>query len=420
MIINFLNNNRSAIYSMLSLVMRVVTGPLSILFIVNSLSIEQQAIYYAFITISSIQWVFELGVTTSLVQYIGKEKNRDKVRAAVKLGLILFFGIGIVAFSGMNIYAAWLFSDMDSALWHEPFLAYSLTISINILNNIALIVDEAKVNSQRFYLKKLVSAIAYSSVLLLSLYFGGQLYALAFAQLAMITIYAITSSNSYKIILSSISISNDRVLSVFREIRSFQAKVAIVWFIGYCYWNFYSVFILKFIGAELSAQFGITNAVLSALAFAATSLLQTKRVDIGREISAGHILKTSKAFYFYICCGFAFYVLMSLVFYFAMGFLPDIYTVRFFSNQIFAQYALLRLIVMVSEMVLIYFRMFLEEPIYKLTLINYVVTPLSCVPSYLIFGIDMLFLFPLCLHLIFMFGYFVKLKVFVNEKQNAI
>ncbi|EJT0553352.1 hypothetical protein N2J30_001868 [Vibrio vulnificus] len=418
MLVNILRNNRSAIYSMISLAMRMATGPISILLVVKSLTIEQQAIYYAFITISSIQWVFELGVTTALVQYIGKEKNKIKIKAAVKLGTIFYIVMGVCAFLGMNLYASWLFADVDMNLWGGPFLAYASIIVVNIFNNICLIIEESQRNASGLYLKKLIASISYSMALLLSLYFGCGLYSLAFGQLAILGTYFITLRKSYSILYSSLKINNKEVLSVCRELRNFQSKVAVVWFVGYCYWNFYSVFIFKYVDTYISAQFGATNTILSALAFSATALLQTKRVEVGREISEGKVLKTQERFYFYTFISIIFYLLTSTAIFISIQYLPVSYGDRFLPIDIFFQYAALRLIIMISEMVLIYFRMFLEEPIYKLTLVNYIVTPLTCIPSYFFFGSEGLFILPLAIHVIFTFQYFKELKVFVNEKQS--
>ncbi|WP_154124407.1 hypothetical protein [Grimontia hollisae] len=408
--------HKSAIHSITSMLFRILTGPISIFLVVNTLSIEQQAVYYSFLTISSIQWVFELGVTTALIQYIAKSSDWMRKEASIKLGCLFYILMSIMSLLAMLLYGFWLFSNIEINIWFGPFVFFIIFISINVFINIALIVEESVVSAEGVYLKKLLSSVIYSITLIGSLASQFELYSLAIAQIVMALFYVGILRKGFNIVRKSLSADMNMVRNVFFDVKGFQIKVALVWLVGYCYWNFYSIFSLKFVSITFNAQFGITNAVFSALALAATSFLQTKRVDIGRAISEGNILSSNKCFKSNLVISASFYLFSTIIFIFLFIFLSQDYSDRFLGLGLIVQYAILRFIAMISEMLLIYLRMFLDEPIYKITMWNYIITPSTSIPSFYILGVDHLFVFPIISHMVFTLFYIKKSKVFINER----
>ncbi|WP_370552963.1 hypothetical protein [Edwardsiella tarda] len=406
--------DKTSIYSMSQLLIRALSGPASILLIAKNLTIDQQAIYYIFISVSSIQWVFELGMSTCLVQFLSGEKDIKKTNDYITFGFYYFSLCSIITLIATSIYCYWVLGAKDISYWLLPWFLYATALAGTILLNIQLVTEESTGKIENVYKSKFIASVFQTIVLLGSLFMGGHLYALGLGGLTymIVLLYLLRHQTLY--ILSLVSKFNKSNISrTFKKIMPFQSRMALVWISGYFYWNFYNIYIYKYISIDLSAKFGLVNAALSAISFAMIAIFQTKRSNISKLIFSREKEKTSRIFYNSLSIGSFGYISLSVIF-ILLSMIMSIDT-RLLSGILLLSFIVLRFLSMLLEYVLIYLRCFRCEPLSNITTFSYIIIPISSVLSYNIFGSVGIFAIPLFCHFIFLFISVMKAVKFIKR-----
>ncbi|MGK4303399.1 hypothetical protein ACSMFS_05940 [Shewanella xiamenensis] len=365
-------SSKPAIYSMFSLFIRMFAGPLAIVFIATKLTLTEQGIYYTFISVGAVQFVFELGFSTCLVQFLaGSKSNRHKY-SFIKFGLIFYCAAISLMFITILVLANYLFADLMYE-WHLPFYFYLLSLILTVAANFFLVIDEGNIKVNAVYKTKMVSSIFYTITLIFSLYYEFGLYSLSISQFMLAIIILARHHKVIKILLISAKVKNSEKLSVVsKTVFTFQYKLAIVWVFGYLFWNSFTLYFFKFESPDIAGKFGATNNVLNSLAFASASWLQTKRSIIGsfnanNNVFIGAKLALKSSFFSLITFG-----LTGVAFVFSIVWVPEILSSRFLEYGACFLFLIYRFFVLIQELILIYTRMFKDEPFYLFTALNYV------------------------------------------------
>jgi hypothetical protein len=355
----------------------MLSGPLAILLITQELTSVQQGIYYTFISLSSIQWVFELGISTCIIQYLSASKANDIKKYISFISLFLFVS-SVLLFFFLILFADFIFSDVSESEWHVTWILYSFSVCLNMFFNSLSIIEEGcgRVNSA--YKVKFISSILYTLGLVVTLFFGAGLYSLFFAQLGMLLANVIFLNHNFRLILQSNSgMSFRSIKETFKEVLGFQSKLSLVWLVGYLYWNSFSIIFFKYVSPEYAGQFGATNGVFGAVAAIATALINTKRVEWGKCNDNSEVLKSFREFKSCSIQGSCIYIVFSLLIVLVFFFLYDYdFVERFLPFFELQAFIFMRIAILFQEYVLLYLRTFKDEPLYKITIINYLAMPL--------------------------------------------
>ena len=419
---SFLSNrikviDKTALYSIAQLLVRALSGPLSILLIAKNLTIDQQAVYYIFISIAAVQWIFELGMSTCLVQVISGEDCQSKTNNYLTFGGVYFLLSSVATLVFTTLYCYWVLGEKDLEVWFIPWLVYITSLAGTILINIVLIAEESTGKRKSVYQAKFYSGVFQSTILLFALYLGGGLYALGLGGWAYVVLLSFILRKQVRYISSLFDeIKRENLKNTFKELIPFQSRTAIVWISGYIYWNFYNIYIYKYISVDFSAQFGLVNAALSAISFAMLAIFQTKRSDISKSIFSNRKNETKEVFTNAIIVACIGYIILSLFF----VYLSELISIseRLLSGEVLWTFITLRFLSMILEFILIYLRCFRFEPLSKITVFSYVLIPISSILSHFIFGYKGLFVIPIFLHAIFLYISFSKAKRFIDNFEG--
>lgn len=407
--------NKPAFYSMFSLLIRMLSGPVAILFITTKLDLTEQGIYYTFISVGAIQFVFEMGFSTCLVQFLSGSRSITRKYSLIKLGAIFYIISVVLMFLFISIYSYYIFSDIHYD-WEVYFFSYLVALCFSVLSNFLLLIDEGSLKVDKVYKTKMLSSILYTLVLMFSLYFNSGLFSLAFAQFSLFLItYIRHSGKLIDVLISFYSVANSKLRVLFWDVVKFQYKLSFVWIFGYFFWNSFTLYFFKFQSIELAGQFGSTNNVLNSLAFASASWLQTKRSIIGKmntekKYSFGFNIAIKNSIFSMLV-----FILLSVFFVISLFFMPLALSERFLSNYLIISFLIFRIFVMVQELVLIYARTFSDEPFYKFTVLNYAVIFLVIFSNVKFNLTDNIFLQVAIVQFVFSFVFIVKLKLYVNK-----
>lgn len=406
--------DKASVYAILQMAIRVFSGPMSIYLIATKLPIEQQAIYYIFISVSALQWVFELGMSTCLIQRLSGERCSEKVKSLINVGTGYFLLSSIITYLAMTLYCFWVLGSSNETDWLSSWLLYASTVSLIIVSNVLFLIEESQGSREYAYKSKFYSGVLQTVFLISSLYLGAGLYSLAISGAVYILSLCFLLRGSFVRLRSSLeSYDLIEVKSAFKEILPHLTKTSFIWVSGYFYWNFYNVYIYKYVSIELSAQFGLSNAILSAISFAMIAFLQTKRTNIGELIFDGKKEQTYKLFFGATGLAIFTYSLLSIValyIIFQLGLEERVLTGEFLYSLV-----VIRLVALMFECLLIYLRCFRDEPLVKITTIFYVLIPASAVLSNIMLGVESLLLIPIVLHCVLLLSSIGRSKRFVQN-----
>lgn len=414
---NFIIRNRSALYSICSLFLKLMSGPLAVLLVATKLTPEVQGVYYTFISISTIQWIFEIGFSTAIVQHLSATKVKSHFNSYVRVAVCFFTVMSLLVFLSSQLYAQWVFADTSKSIWLMPWLLYSLLFCLNILNNIVPLVEEGRINAEKVYLSKLISGVAYSVSLIISLWLGAGLYSLFISQLSMFLANVVLFKSDYSTIYFEYKSSSvKRSIAVAKSMLSFQYKLSLVWIVGYFYWNIYSVYFYKYVDAVFAGQYGATNSIINALAIAMTAWIQTKRSHLGNLVAGNKVSDTvpilKQALYF----GLFGYIIIASIFILFLKL--DVLNLqhRFLVTGLVLQIAIMRLAILAHEIVFMYFRTFRDEPFYCLSILNYIITPLVVIFSHRYGTIEYCFVAAIAIQYFLIIPIYIKSKKIIMER----
>lgn len=415
-----MNINKPVLYSFISLTLRLLTNPLTVTLIALKLTEVEQGIYYTFISVAAIQWVFELGVSTCLVQRLSAAKDQLKTDSYIKFGLVFFFSSSVVLFISLYLYSAWVYKDMVEPSWEGAWLFYSFFICVNLINNFSIIIDEGRLNVEKAYKCRMFSGFAYSLGLVLSLYLGCKLFSLGVAQLFIFIVVFVINGKGFICEISRIfNNTSINLTSTFKEIWNFQYKLSLVWVFGYFYWNAFAIFFFKYESPEFAGKYGITIALFSALATIMSSWLTTKRASLGRMISEGNINDSIRIFCKSSLIAITGYLICSFFVYIIIGIKPfPEFINRFLTDTWLLHVVLIRFVIMLTELLLIYLRAYNDEPLFKETVINYLLVPIVIYLTYLFNEVENILIYSSLVQVFMLLIMSVKARRYVREKKN--
>ncbi|MDM2744844.1 oligosaccharide flippase family protein [Citrobacter sp. Cu231] len=420
LISNILITHKSSLFSILSLGFKFFTGPLAIILIASRFTVIEQSIYYTFISISSIQWVLEMGVSTCLIQFMAAEK--DKKSTYSKIAFVFYLVISLLLYIVFFFYSKWVFSNTDSQIWSHPWALFSIGVCINVFSTFIYIIEEGGGGYEKVYFAKFISAILYSISLLLALFAGFKLYSLGIAQFFLFaTPMFIFRSNIYGYYYSFITSEEANVKNIIKGIVKFQLKLSLVWITGYLYWNFFTIYFYKFVSVDLAGKYGASNTIFGAISLAMLSILQTKRSLLGNLISKNALLEVRKIVSQCVFLSVAGFFLGCMAIISIIWLWPNTLFSRFLSLDSLMALVVFRFFIHLQELILIYLRMYKDEPLYILTVFNYLITPCLVVVLIDILSLTNFFYVMAFVQFLFLILYRIKMKSYIQEKyQNDI
>ncbi|MDO6542472.1 hypothetical protein [Photobacterium sanguinicancri] len=373
-----------------------------------------------FLSLSAIQWIFELGISTCMVQYISAAKNEtDKSRYIYFLLFFLLVSALLLAVF-LYIFSFFIFSSVSTDVWLYPWVLYLIMVAVNLFSNSFVLIEESTRDIEYAYMTKMLNAMAYSSSLIFCLYFEWGLYSLFISQLAMFLIVILRERHQISWVFSSDSNKNFLTFKrTFLEVIPFQYKLSVIWISGYLYWNAFQLIFFKYESPELAGYFGATNGVFGALAMISISLVSTQRARWGKLNETNGASKTYSLFKIEKIKGLSLYLILSLVLVLLFLYLPyPEIKVRFLPFELLVLLCIFRFFVLFQEFILIYLRTFKDEPLYKITLANYIILPLGILVGLGFDSIYMVFIISIFFQLLFSFVYYRQMMIYLNDKRS--
>lgn len=303
------STNRLAVYSVLSKMIKVLSGPLSLIFVAKYLTEAEIAIYYTFISIIMMQQLLEIGIGSVLLQHIAhateyknnkltsfsNEKIAKLVNFAFSWFLLIAIFIIVVIFPIGNLF----FNNVEGSqgLWEKPWLWLIIATSLSIYLTPIKIFTEAIQKQQRLFLSQLFSSIVSSIGLWVALFFGGGLYSIAISTLLSLIVLNMLIFKDFSReleFLSVIKINVENFISILKKIWPLLKNVSLVWFFGYFFWNAFNLLAVQHLDLTLAGTLLFTVAIARTGYQVASSIMNSQIAKMSWLIGEGRNVEATK------------------------------------------------------------------------------------------------------------------------------
>ena len=294
--LSYLDLNRSVLYGLLINTWSFITGPISMLLMVNYFTTEMQGYFYTFGSILALRVFFESGFGIVIVSFVSKEWanlsfNKDgEVEGDLTSKLNLFslskivfkwhFLGGLIAlfclcFGGYLFFS--LKNGSSNISWEAPWFFLCICTVINMWLLPSLFILEGCNQIRQLYSYRLIQGICSSIVLWLALIFGLGLWASALSALAGVITLIIFNVNKYKSFFLQIFVSK------FKPTLSWKTHLLPMQF--------------QYQGAEEAGKFGMTWSLFSVLGAFASTWISTKIPLFGIYVAKKDYVNLDKIFH---------------------------------------------------------------------------------------------------------------------------
>lgn len=291
-----------SIYSALTSVIRIVSGPIVLLVISDRFSSEEIGFYYTFFSLVAMQQLAELGLGHTLKQYISHAykvqddiwcyKSKIKIKAYISFGFKWFCFVSTFIMFLVGPAGWYYYSDYTGSVdWSTPWVALIIVSAlVTLLTPIQLAIDATQ-NQKQVFKAQFISSLIGTFSICIFVYAGCSLYTIALSTLlSSIVLYIVLYdriSHLYRE-LTALS-SQDNTKDIFDELWPMLSKVSIVWGLGFLFWNGFNLIAFKIYDTEYAGKVIFTLVLARAGYNLAESIFSSQMTVIANKIATGHI-----------------------------------------------------------------------------------------------------------------------------------
>jgi hypothetical protein len=306
--------DRSLAYALITRGWQAISGPITIIFLINSLELAEQGIYYTIVGIVGIQAYFELGLLNVLVSQSGHasaaikqaevkaiesdtplDLDPDWLQATARMRDLIrssfrWFGSAAFIYTLVALLFGWFTLADSETTWRWPLVATVPVAAIAIAFAPALSILEGAGYRDLIYRYRLIQMILGSLAVWLALTSGLKLWALMFASLiqSVISIYVVlvTKRDFFKKMYEIKQVSSRFVWM--REVVPVQWRVALISASFHFATQFFTIIICKFHSDKEAAPLGMTLSVTTAIQMLSLAWVQTKYPMVAAHHGSGN------------------------------------------------------------------------------------------------------------------------------------
>jgi O-antigen/teichoic acid export membrane protein len=290
----------------LTLAMRAwsaISSLISLWFIAQFLSPDEQGFYYTFINVLGIQVFFELGLTYVVLQTAshemahlawkpdmtldGDQHSKSRLGSLLRFSLAWYFIVSLLIITVVLPLGIFFFSSNEPAgnlvSWRGPWTALVIATGMNICLSPILAIIEGCGLVAKIAMLRLAQIVGSSVLAWGSLWSGFGLYAAAISTVTSLAITCVLLGPSIRRLVRDIfsAYRPDAHMSWRQEIWPFQWRIALSWLSGYLIFQLLTPVLFAYQGPRVAGQVGMSLSITSALSSFAMSWISTKAPNFG-------------------------------------------------------------------------------------------------------------------------------------------
>jgi hypothetical protein len=328
-LINSLDIDKNTINTFVNFLWRLVSGPLTLLFIPLFISSENQGIWFTFSSLAALSVFADLGFSTIVMQFVAHEKKNFEIDNIEDLLLIANFSklsslftyisqwakkATIIVFPVISIVGILFFMNYEFSTWFWPWVIYIFSMGGIFYINIIFAYFEGLGMIHRTQKIKFISAVFGTGTMLLFLFLGFDLYSLAFSSAILLSVNLILLIfYFYAYLVNLYNIELKHMHNWKMSINSLLWRYAISFIGGYLMFNIYTPLAFKFYGSDYAGQIGISISLVNAIFTISNVWMYVKIPTINSSVSTRNWEKLNSSFNKAFCISLLFYLIGFLI-----------------------------------------------------------------------------------------------------------
>lgn len=336
---NFVNHfsyDEKVIWTSLAFLLRVLRGPVTIYFVLTYLSLNDQGVYYSFMSLGAMVILAEMGFTRLISIFllhefsflklkdgflVGPLAHRSKIFSFISFSFFSIILIVIVSILLLLPVGNYLFRDQPDNIhraWEWFAIFSGLQLFATFFQSISLGFDHIKISSQNLIYSGIIGTLS----LWIGLSCGLAIYSLPISYFLIFLSSTFLFYKNYHFLLKQwlrYKFILDKAYMI--DFLKLQLKYAIGFIAGWVVFQLYTPAIFEYFGSQVAGAFGLTVGVIyllvpfSSIFFNAyapkiTILIAQNSFEQARSMT----LKTGLVgFFFYLLCSCFFIFLLIII-----------------------------------------------------------------------------------------------------------
>lgn len=283
--INFLKINvtKDVLYTVISSVWRIISGPLTLILIPLFITPQVQGYWYTFGSLAALSIFADLGFTTIVSQFSahefaylkfnitglieGEEEHLKRLGSLLKFIIKWSISVSLMAFPIILTIGFVIFSNKsDINNWEIPWALYIISSGFSFISGVYLSFYEGCNQIALIQKNRLIGSIVTTFSTWIMLFLGFGLYTLSISAILGVTINVILFYRCFKkSIQQLIRVSKDFSYNWRSEFLNLIWRYAISWSSGYLIFQIYTPLSFQFHGSVFAGKVGLTMSLCNAI-----------------------------------------------------------------------------------------------------------------------------------------------------------
>lgn len=308
--------DRAIAFTILNRGWGLISGPITLFFIVRYLSIVEQGYYYTFGSVLGLQVFFEMGLGFVVLQTVSHLMAHLRIRdnriegddesigrlGALLVGILIWYTVLCFLFVTILMTCGSIFFGYkhlsDSVSWQLPWMILVPVFGAGIITNALFSYLEGMGFISELAFVRLVQSIFSMIVVWLALYSGYRLLALALMYFVNFLIAILWISIRYGRLLRYLVVNRSKQNSIDwgNEIWPLQWRIAISWIAGYLGTQAIIIIVFNQLGAVEAGRIGLSMTIIGAASSGAMAWVTTKSYQFGRLVARRNYTELNELF----------------------------------------------------------------------------------------------------------------------------
>lgn len=301
---SFLGLDHVLLLTVLSHVISIIVGPISLFVVGTFMSQVEQGYYYTFSSLITLQSFLELGFSQAIVHIASHEfgslqfgskgnlegdmDSKSRLLSLLKLAVKWYAVIAVLIVTVVGAVGYYFFNlkDGNGVHWVAPWWGLCVATAINVI----LLPVYSFLEGCNQYLwvavARIVTRLLASLVFCTSIIGGFGLiagcYSVLIGTIAFVIMFCVRWKNLLK---DLIGFDIVKKISWKEEIMPFQWRIALGWICGYFIFNFFAPVLFQYQGPIIAGQMGMTLIIMNSIGNVSSSWINIKTSVLGGMVS---------------------------------------------------------------------------------------------------------------------------------------
>ncbi len=291
--------DRPLIYALTARSWQAMAGPLTMVFLIKTLTLSEQGVYYALSSIMSIQLFFELGLLNILISQAGHHhsgllqatNDQERARSARQLSQLIsasqrWFIVAALLFVVSAVFLGWrsLSDKVTTIDWWLPLVALSGLAAATVALSPRIAILEGTGHRENVYRTRLFQMVSGAVVVWVTLLLGFKIWALVTSAAVQLFFVLYLTQVAYRDFFvshrfrttESSDTPSDSEWSWISEVLPLQWRIALISIVYHAATQFFTVIVLRFHDEQEAGRLGMTLSATGAIQGMSLAWVHTK------------------------------------------------------------------------------------------------------------------------------------------------